>query len=323
MALTAGGVATVAILWCVWGTRKQIPHLINAQLEQNPDGSPVAVPAPPASFSAAVAETLASLRTAKALFPTPKMLMDDLRVAFLSKSYRSIFVGLLCSTIVLAVEGTFGAYIGIHFWGLPTEQLRWPGIGTLLAMPIGAMMAPRINRWIDKKLSLILPSIIAIINGNVLIVLRLTGNFPENGHPIILPLLILSAFVAGLVIPVIFITLDSMFADISDELELETGKRQEGLIYSARAFAVKTARSLGLLFGGIAIDLIQFPRKALPGTVDPEVIFRLGLIQGPGTSVFVLAALLLYTRYGLDRHKHAEIRRQLAARANVAKANGD
>lgn len=323
MALSGGIIATVAILWCVWGTRKQIPFMMSTQPIASDDLSDRLVPAGESSVRRTFDEAVELLRTAKYLFPSPSMLWSDLKVAFLSKSYRSIFVGLLCSTIVLAIEGTFGAYMGVHFWELPTEQLRWPGIGMLLALPIGTMISPAINRLLDKKLSLILPSIVAIVNGNVLIVLRLTGLFPENGDPIILPLLIFSSFIAGLVIPVIFITLDSMFADIADELELVTGKRQEGIIYSARAFAVKTARSLGLLLGGIAIDLIAFPRQSPPGTVDPDVIFRLGLLQGPGTSIFVLAALILYTRYGLDRHKHADIRRQLAERANAAKDSSD
>lgn len=323
MALSGGIIATIAILWCVWGTRKQIPFLISTQPVSSDDPVHQQAAASENPVRRTLGDALELLRTARFLFPSPSMLWSDLKVAFLSKSYRSIFVGLLCSTMVLAIEGTFGAYMGVHFWELPTEHLRWPGIGMLLALPIGTMISPTVNRILDKKLSLILPSIVAILNGNVLIGLRLTGYLPENGDPIILPLLILSSFIAGLVLPVIFITLDSMFADIADELELVTGKRQEGIIYSARAFAVKTARSLGLVLGGVAIDLIAFPRQSPPGTVDPDVIFRLGLVQGPGTSIFVMAALILYTRYGLDRHKHADIRRQLAARANAAKAGSD
>lgn len=120
--------------------------------------------------------------------------------------------------------------------------------------------------------------------------------------------------------PVIFITINSMFADIADELELSTGKRKEGIIYAARAFSTKAASSLGLIVGGIILDAIAFPAKAEPGTVDADVIFRLGIAQGPGTSIFVMAALVLYMRYGLDRHKHADIRRQIQERARVAAA---
>ena len=172
-------------------------------------------------------------------------------------------------------------------------------------------------------MSLVIPSIIAITNANVLIILRLTGNFPENGHPIILKLLILSGFIGAVVTPVVFITINSMFADIADELELTTGKRKEGIIYAARSFSTKAASSIGLIIGGIILDAIAFPAAAAPGSVDPDVIFRLGIAQGPGTSVFVMAALWLYMRYGLDRHKHAEIRRALAERATTLPSEAD
>jgi len=98
-----------------------------------------------------------------------------------------------------------------------------------------------------------------------------------------------------------------MFADIADEIELETGERQEGMIFSARAFAGKAANALGTIVGGIALDLIAFPKKALPGSVEPDVIFNLGLVQGPVTSIFTLMGLLLYLGYRLTRERHEEI----------------
>ena len=130
-------------------------------------------------------------------------------------------------------------------------------------------------------------------------------------------------FLGGLLGPVIFTTLNSMFADIADELDLKSGRRQEGIIFAARAFAVKLAASLGLMIGGVALDLIQFPKKAPPGTVDADVIFRLGLFQGPATSIFTLLALILYMRYRLDRKAHAEITRQLHERDAALASNKD
>ena len=74
------------------------------------------------------------------------------------------------------------------------------------------------------------------------------------------------------------------------------------------------------MIGGVILDLIQFPANAVPGQVDPDVIFRLGVVQGPATSVFTLLSLLLYFQYRLDRKKHAEIAAQLAQRRAAASA---
>lgn len=327
MASVAGVIIAIAILTCVWGTRKEIPAMIGKFKRSLEGEERTAVEAQlklyedPSQSKFKVA--MNSLRSTKAYFPTPRSLWGELRVAFSSPSYRTIFIGTLCSTIVLSIEGVFSPYMGIHFWGLPTDQLRLLVVGVLVGLPIGTMIAPAVNRLLDKKMSLVLPSIIAITNANVLIILRLTGNFPENGDPIILKLLILSSFIGAVVTPVVFITINSMFADIADELELTTGKRKEGIIYAARAFSTKAASSIGLIFGGIILDAIAFPAAAAPGSVDPDVIFRLGIAQGPGTSIFVMAALILYMRYGLDRFKHAEIRRALAERAAALPSEAD
>lgn len=275
MAAVAGIVAFVSIMLCVWGTRDYIPKL--------------SVP------------TEAKQRL------SPARLFAELSVAFKNKSYRSIFFGLILGAIVLAVEGAFTPFMGIHFWGLETDQLRLIPIGVLLGLPVGAVLAAYLVRVLDKKWCLIFPAAISIINSNILIVLRLFDVLPENGHWIILPLLIGSSFIAAVAVPVVFISINSMFADIADEIELETGERQEGIIYSARAFAGKAANAFGTIVGGIALDLIAFPKKALPGTVDPDVIFNLGLVQGPLTSIFTLMGLLLYLGYRLTRERHEEI----------------
>jgi len=178
------------------------------------------------------------------------------------------------------------------------------------------MPSPWSLRLLDKKLALLLPAAIVIVNANVLIVLRLLDVpwLPDNGSPWILRFILLSTLLGTTTAPVIFSTINSMFADIADEHELETGERREGIIYSARSFALKATGSLGLIIGGTILDYIAFPRGAEAGSVAPDVLWWLGFVQGPATSVFTLARLLLYLGYRLDRRRHAEIVAELEAR---------
>ncbi|MFP6808007.1 MAG: MFS transporter [Pseudomonadales bacterium] len=282
MAAAAGLIAIVAILTCVWGTAKEIPNLSKA------------IPA-----------------------KTPFSLMrvfNELRVAFSSPSYRSIFFGLMLGTVVLSVEGAFTPFMGIHFWELETDQLKWLPIAVLTGLPVGTVVAANLARILDKKWCLIMPAAFSIINANLLIILRLFEVLPANGSEIILPLLLTQSFLAAVFGPAVFITINSMFADISDELELTTGERQEGIIYSARAFAGKAAVALGTVVGGLALDFIAFPKNAAPGTVDADVIFNLGLFQGPVTSILTLGGLVLYLGYKLTRPRHEEIVAELEKR---------
>ncbi|CAN0456361.1 unnamed protein product, partial [Pylaiella littoralis] len=288
MGAAAGMTAFIAIMLCVWGTRSTIPNLAAAT---------------PATESFG-----------------PTRLIGELKVAFSSPSYRSIFFGLLLLTLVLAVEGAFSPFMGIHFWGLETDQLRLIPIGVLLGLPVGSLVAALMVKFFDKKWCLVGGAVVSIISVNAMIVLRLLGVLPENGHPIILPMLITASFISAVVVPVVFITINSMFADISDELELRTGERQEGVIYSARSFAGKAASALGTIIGGLALDFIAFPKNAVPGEVPADVIFNLGLFQGPLTSCFSLVAVAMFLGYSLSREKHQTIVQQLLGRRMAAAA---
>jgi Na+/melibiose symporter-like transporter len=45
--------------------------------------------------------------------------------------------------------------------------------------------------------------------------------------------------------------------------------------------------------------------------VPAETIFNMGLINGPILHLFYFIPLIIYTRYGLTRKRHAEVRSQL------------
>ena len=131
----------------------------------------------------------------------------------------------------------------------------------------------------------------------------------------LLLVLILSGSITTLLAPIVFATLNSMFADIADEHDLEVGERREGVIFAARSFANKASASIGLVAGGILLDWIAFPRGAVMGSVPAEIVWQLGFIAGPATSVFTLGGLALYVRYRIDRKRHAEIMQSLRARS--------
>ena len=129
-----------------------------------------------------------------------------------------------------------------------------------------------------------------------------------------LTVLIVSASITAFFAVMVFACLNSMFADIADEHELEVGERREGVLFSARAFAVKLTASLGLIFGGILLDFIAFPRGASLGEVSSDVVWQLGFIVGPATSVFSVIGMFMYFGYAIDEKRHTEIIEELRLR---------
>ena len=103
----------------------------------------------------------------------------------------------------------------------------------------------------------------------------------------------------------------SALADVSDENELKTGMRQEGMYYSARAFFGKASNAFGHVVAGLALSYIGFPENAVPGELSSEMIFQLGIIDGPFAMVWGFIAVFFYYRYGINRKYHAQIQEQL------------
>jgi Na+/melibiose symporter-like transporter len=146
------------------------------------------------------------------------------------------------------------------------------------------------------------------------IVLRLLGALPPTGSRELFLILALFVFFFYLSSAILTITVMSALADIADEHELLTGRRQEGVFFAARTFFAKLVSAVGHLVGGVALDLIAFPTGAKPGEVPADTVLWLGIIDGPLTAVPAIAAVFFYARYRIDRGRHAEIHAELDAR---------
>jgi Na+/melibiose symporter-like transporter len=277
------GVMFVAIMACCFGTRKEIPHM---QLDRE-------------TTVLSFANTL-----------------QDFKAVFSNRSYRLIFFGMLLTVFATAVEAVMSPFMGIHFWGLTTERLGLISFGTLFGLWIGLPLAPWLTKRLDKRLALVIPAVFIVLNANAALCLRLldVSWFPDNDSPWIFWIYFMRYLLQGIFLPVLLASFNSMFADISDEVELETGVRREGVIYASRSFANKVTNAMGAILGGVVLDLIAFPSGATAGSVPAETVWWLGFTEGPATSMLSLTGVLLYLRYDIDRKRHAEIRAGIAAR---------
>jgi Na+/melibiose symporter-like transporter len=96
----------------------------------------------------------------------------------------------------------------------------------------------------------------------------------------------------------------SMTADVTEQVQLETGRRNEGVISSTMTFAGKCADALGTLLAGFLLALIAWPTETAVGEVPADTIFNLGLIYGPLVMVIFLAACYVLRGYNISRADH-------------------
>ncbi len=241
---------------------------------------------------------------------------------FQNRNYMWLLLGLLCISATNGLREAVGAYTGLFFWELEPNQIRYFGLATPVAFIVAFFLTPRLNDRFEKVGTMIGGITLLVFAASVPVTLRLLGVLPENGHFVIFPMLaffVALAYGAGAILN---ISVMSALADVADDHELKTGRRQEGIFYSARTFVGKATSAFGLLLGGIAIDVIGWPTGVESADQVPaETLFQLGLIEGPVAAIPSLFAIYFYGKYQISKARHQEIQKALAERA-AAPATG-
>lgn len=240
----------------------------------------------------------------------------DLSGALRNRNYRFIMLGFFFFMLSVGLNETFNVFVNTYFWELETKQIRWFGLASIPAILAGAVISPIFMRFVERKIVLIFGLSGIVIFVQTPIILRLFELMPANGASGLLPILLTSAAGVAFCLAASAVAILSMLGDVSDENELMNGLRQEGLIYSARAFFAKASNSAGQFIAGVALDVyVRLPFEAVPGEVDEGVIIRLGIAAGPIMSIGAIIAIPLYAQYRLTRKQHLEILDSLGAKA--------
>jgi len=234
-----------------------------------------------------------------------------------NRNYAMLLFGFLFFMISSSLFETFNVFVNTYFWELSAEQIRWIGLAGLPGVLVGASLAPRLMRRFDRKPVLTVAVIGLVTFAQLVIDLRLLGLMPENGSALLLPALIANSFCFAITLGMAGVAVLSMIGDVIDENELATGQREEGLFYSARAFAffAKLSNSAGHFVAGVMLDwFVGMPIDAVPGELDSGVVFRLGIAAGPIMAIAGAISVIFYSRYKLTSERHAEILQELEKR---------
>ncbi len=282
----------VSILVSAWGTQSRLPYL------PQPSGPVEEVTA------------VGSLRRT----------WREIGHALGNRSFRWLFAGVLIVFMMVGVDMALNLHMNTYFWELSSRGNIVFFAAYPIGVMVGALFARRLNQLFDKKPSIVFGTAWWALCQIVPVVLRLLGWFPENGTPELLSTLVVVKFLQGAGVVQALVTFSSMVADIVDEHELLTGKRQEGIFFASVSFSGKFTSGIGNVVGGIALDLIGWPRGTAIQTaadVPAETVAWLGLIYGPIVAGFAVVSVWCYSKHRLDQQRHAEIVRELEARRSA------
>jgi Na+/melibiose symporter-like transporter len=242
--------------------------------------------------------------------PRPKLpfhlgrIFRELFQTLSNRSFLSLFMAGVFSAVATGVTTSLNLYMNTYFWELPSGRIQYIIFLQFLSPLIGASLALPLTRLYEKKRTALGLITFSILFGPAPVLLRLVGLFPANDSSWLLPLLMIHGLIEVSVVVMIGIAVSSMIADIAEQNEIRTRRREEGLFFAARSFAGKATSGVGVFLAGLMLTAISFPEKATPGAVDPEIIFDLGIVYGPVLMVLYFIALAFISRYDISRSGH-------------------
>lgn len=280
--MVVGGLVTLWALVSSLGTRKEIPFLL-----QPVDSVP--------RFS---------LQNA----------FDEVVLALRNANFRRLFILFLLFSGIGGVGGVFDIYMNTYFWAFTSTELKWFALAGLGAMA-AFITVPLLQIKFDKNIMLQVCLSMVMVSAIGKVCLRFWDVLPDNGDVLLLKLLVFQATVQAYLLTICGIMIGSLVADLLDEQELETGRRQEGVFASGLSFSAKATSSIGIVIGGLILDfVVSLPKQAVPGSIDQDTLFRLAFSDGVAVPLLFFIPIFLMSRITMSRARLAEVQSALVSR---------
>ena len=278
-AVFAGILGTVAMLWSIFATRSTIPLLSDPIVD--PDA----------------AHPILGFIT---VFRTLKQF-----------AFRKLFLTMLVFTTIVGVTQTLIIYTGTYLFGFSPQQLAIAAASPVLGVLFGPLAVKKMSQIYDKKNSMIICLILGSIFGFSTQTAFLFGILEPMSVENRLIFVFLMNGVSQIFFVGLYIVMDSMLSDTIDRHELDTGRREEGLFFSASSFAQKASFGLGALVAGIGLDVIRFPKGADVGDVPMEILTDFAIFAGPLMMILLVSSTLIIRTYPIDQQEHTRILQEI------------
>ncbi|MAI93492.1 MAG: sugar transporter [Halieaceae bacterium] len=220
------------------------------------------------------------------------------------RSFFALFVSSIASSVATGLTAALTFLMLTYFWGFSsTEIFYWVALVVVSAL-LGFIIAPRASKRWGKKPAAIRLGILAFTVQPLPVLLRLLGWMPENNDPMLFPILAVVNTVDLAFVIAMQAILFSMLADLVEHSEVRTGRRSEGVFYSALTFIRKTNQGIGTFIAGLMLSAVSFPQGGAPAEVSSGAVMQLGGLLV--SSQWLLWAIMLVALgfYQLDRKQH-------------------
>ena len=281
-AVTLSLIMVASILISAFGTRSRVPYMPTARKTEAAVG-----------VKDVISETLQAMK---------------------NPSFRWVMFGFILIIVAFGIAGVTSLYLSTFFWQLTSIQILVAVLMGPLGSMVGYLFAKPIYLWLDKRNAMIAGAIAWGCIHALPVGLYVVGLTPAPGTWALTGFLSLVASCGGAAIGILVVGIGTAMADIADENELDTGRRQEGVFFGASSFANKCSAALGSLLAGQSLKWIGWPtgdniRSA--ADIPHDTVLQLAIIAGPITSLLVIPGVFCLMGYRLNRAELTRIQSQL------------
>ena len=237
-----------------------------------------------------------------------KSVIKIIKKALKMKSFRSIVFFTAMVYVAFGVGNTITTYKLTYIFKFNEIEM----LSIILAGAIGGLFSlyigPKFGKLFDKKKAAIVCTILFSVGMTSPYTLKLVDLMPSNENPaIIFSVFFLYLFAFTFLWSGMSLS-SSMMADVVDEYEVSSNKRNEGIFFSILSFAYKCTVGVGYLIGGLLLKLISFPTQTSSIEISDKIVQSLTFIGGPLLFLVYISSLIFLIYYPLDKKKYKKIR---------------
>jgi len=230
-------------------------------------------------------------------------ILNEILIALSNKSFLIFFFGNLSLSICWGLLNNLTLFINTDFWGLKGKQITIFLFIYFFSAFLAFALTSKLVKIFDKRnfvmiciFGVAFSSPIAFISYNL-------GITPDKGSTELVFFLCLPLFFVTLLSIMGNITRDSMIGDIADEVELNSGRRQEGILYSSVSFIQKVNTAIGSITAGAVLSFIDYSTESPTN----EQTYSLFFVQGVVGPILLIIPIFIFFFYSLDKKRHSEI----------------
>ena len=250
---------------------------------------------------------------------SPARTLREMGQSFWNRPFLILLAVIVTGYTATGISRALDTYVATYVWELRSEDIRWLVLGSYISASTALYLSPKISRRFGKKRGAAVLLLIVALFGPTVLWLRLLGILPANGSEALLPILWVSSVLTVALTIMSAILSGAMLADVVEHSQLTTGRRSDGLFFSANSFAQKCVSGAGVFGTSLILAAAEFPQGARPGEVAEPVLDELLLTYILVMAGLHLATLLMLWAFPLDRERHqANLRRLADAKAAAA-----